>query len=237
MNNLDFYKQYGMCTYPGLYESQLRQLPDDVRELGLIIRQSIIHRTMLEGPGGRQNPDRRFGDMSLVPWWRQAEDDYLPTAAAMLAELYRRDDRGLVLDRAVPDKLVLTCRYIAILVASILKAKGIPTRVRAGHAPYFDMGTLGDVSTDHWINQYWLAAENRWVTIDVDGSLSLKQDLDPYDMPDGMFDLPAEAWLGVRKGALDADHFYNAGGFKGLVVLAWSLFYDFHAPCWRTLRS
>ncbi|HSX15640.1 MAG TPA: transglutaminase-like domain-containing protein [Candidatus Saccharimonadales bacterium] len=229
MTNLEFYKQYSLFTYPGLYEAELRKLPDDVREIGLTVRQSLIHRTMLEGPDGRQNPDRRFGDMSLVPWWRQAEDDLLQTAAAMLAELHRRDDRGLVADRAVPDKLVLTCRYVAILMASILKAKGIPARVRAGNVPYFDMGTLGPVSTDHWVNQYWSEAEKRWVTIDVDGSLSLNEDFDPYDMPAGKFDFPADAWLGIRSGKLDPDHFYNAGGFRGLVVIAWGLFYDFHS--------
>lgn len=149
---LDFYKQYGEFTYPGLYQSELAKLPDDIRELGKIIRQNFIHRTSLELPEGRQNPDTRFGDLSQVPWYRQPEDDVLQTAGAMLAELYRRDGRGLVIDRGVEDKLVLTCRYVAIVTASILKSKGIPARVRAGHAPYFDMGDVGNVSTDHWVN-------------------------------------------------------------------------------------
>ena len=44
-------------------------------------------------------------------------------------------------------------------MASILKSKSIPCRVRSGHAPYFDMGELRNVSTDHWINQYWNSKE------------------------------------------------------------------------------
>ncbi len=167
--------------------------------------------------------------MTQVPWWRQPEDDNLVTAAAMLAELYRRDERGLINDRAPEDKLVLTCRFTAIIMASILKSKGIPTRVRSGNAPYFDLGKLGDVSTDHWINQYWNQQENRWITIDVDGSLSLKDQFDPYDIPDGKFDLPADAWLNIRAGKIDPQHFYNAAGVNGKVVVIWSLFYDFHS--------
>lgn len=146
----------------------------------------------------------------------------------MLTELYRRDHRGLVLDRAVSDKLVLTCRYVAIMTASVLKAKGVPARVRAGHAPYFDMGNLGDISTDHWITQYWLTAEERWVTIDVDGSLSMAKPVDPFNIQPGEFDFAANAWLGIRDGSLKPRHFYNAGGYYGLLVVAWSLFYDFH---------
>lgn len=88
------------------------------------------------------------------------------TASAMLAELFRRDKKGFTLKRKAEDKLILTCRYTAILIAAILKSKGIPCRVRSGHAPYFNMGELGDVTTDHWINQYWDKKEKRWVTID-----------------------------------------------------------------------
>lgn len=225
------YLGFGVFTNPGLYQPILKNdLPNDIREIGLLVRKNFIHRTTLEAGNVGTNKDQRFGDMTLVPWWRQPEDDILQTSAAMLAELYRRDSNGLVLDREPQDKLVLTCRYVSILMASILKSKGIPCRVRAGHAPYFDMGKLGNVSTDHWINQYWDEKDQRWVTIDVDGSLSLKGDpFDPYDMPDDAFNFPAEAWLEVRAGKVDAKHFYNAGGVWGLNVVLWSLIYDFHS--------
>ncbi|MDE4992581.1 hypothetical protein NAH07_11445, partial [Francisella tularensis subsp. holarctica] len=78
-----------------------------------------------------------------------------------------------------------------------------PARVRAGHTAYFDMGELGTVSTDHWINQYWNEQENRWITSDVDGSFSLNENFDPYDMPERKVDFPADAWLGIRAGKLD----------------------------------
>jgi hypothetical protein len=224
------YLEFGIFTYPGLYEDVLKSLPDNIREIGLLVRKSVIHRTTLVAGNTSTNADLRFGDMKKVPWWRQTEEDILQTTGAMLTELLRRDQNGFTPSRAPEDKLVLTCRYVCILMASILKSKGIPARVRAGHAPYFDMGDLGDISTDHWINQYWNEAESRWVTIDVDGSLSLKDNVfDPYDILDGTFDFAADAWLSVRSGKVDENHFYNAGGVWGLNTVLWSLAYDFHS--------
>jgi len=226
----DQYSSYSTFTYPGLYEKNLRNdLPDRIEDVGLLVRKNFIHRTTLAAGNTLNNTDLRFGDMTKVPWWRQPEDDVLQTVAAMIAELYRRDSNGLNLSRAVEDKLVLTCRYVAILMASILKAKRIPARVRAGHAPYFNMGKLGDVSTDHWITQYWSDEQSRWVTIDVDGSLSIEDEkINPYDLQEGQFDFPADAWLVVRAGEVSENYFYNAGGYKGLIVLAWALASDFH---------
>jgi hypothetical protein len=227
----DHYLSFGTFTYPGLYKQKLIvDLPDDIRGIGQLVRQNIVHRsTLAEGNTGT-NADMRFGDMTKMPWWRQPEDDVLPTAAAMLAELYRRDERGFVTKRTVENKLVLTCRYVAILMAAILKSKGIPARVRSGNASYFEEHEkYGKVSWDHWINQYWSNELGRWVTIDIDGSMSLKEDLDPYDVPEGKFDFPGKAWLDIRAGRVDPDYFYNAGDDRGAIVVAWSLFYDFHS--------
>lgn len=220
----EHYLLFSTFTNPGLYKDLLTELPEDIRDLGLLVRQNFVHRTTLAWGNTRSNTDLRFGDMTQMPWWRQPEDDNLTTTAAMLAELYRRDERGLVADRKVEDRLVLTCRYDSLLVASILKAKGIPARVRSGFAPYF----IADKSIDHWITQYWSAIEHRWVTIDVDGSISHNGSFDAYDMPENAFDWSAQAWLDVRQGKTAPDYFWNAGDFSGLMLIAWELFYDFH---------
>jgi len=225
------YLSFGMFTCPGLYGDILKNdLPDNIKEIGLLVRKNFVHRKTLKAGNIGTNADLRFGDMTKVPWWSQPEDDVLQTSGAMLTELYRRDYRGFTYNRRPQDKLILTCRYVSIMVASILKSKGIPCRVRAGHATYFNMGSLGNISTDHWINQYWDEIENRWVTIDVDGSLSLKDNsFDPYNIPDNTFDYAADVWLSVRAGKIEENHFYNAGGFWGLNTVLWSLIYDFHS--------
>lgn len=223
---LNYYLEFSEYTDPGLYKDLLKKLPDKIEEIGLLARKQIIHINTLKNGNTGSNEDMRYGDMTKIPWYRQCEDDIFPTVAAMLAELYRRDKRGLVLDRATEDKVVATCRHISILIASILKSKGIPCRVRSGFSPYFNL--FGGKSTDHWINQYWNEKENRWVTIDVDGSLEDYVKFDLYDLPENTFDFSADAWFKVRSGEIDEHHFENADGHKGLWIVAWELFYDFH---------
>lgn len=223
---LDHYLQFSQYTDPGMYKDLLKKLPDKIEEVGLLVRKQIIHRNTLKNGNTGSNKDMRYGDMTKVPWYRQCEDDIFTTVAAILAELYRRDNRGLVLGRATENKLVITCRHISILVASILKFKGIPCRARSGFSSYFNL--FGGKSTDHWINQYWNEKENRWVAIDIDGSLEDYVKFNLYDLPENTFDFSADAWLKVRKGDIAENHFENADGHKGLEVIAWELFYDFH---------
>lgn len=225
---LDHYLKFGSYTNPGLYQKIFKNdLPDDIRKIGLLVRNQLVHRQTLRNGNTGSNADLRYGDMTKMPWYRQCEDDIFPTASAMLAELYRRDQRGFVLDREEKDRLVVTCRFVAILTASILKAKGIPCRARSGFAPYFK-DTNGK-STDHWINQYFDKRQNRWVTIDVDGSLEDYLKFDPYDIPPGVFDFSAESWLAVRQGKLPPEYFHDTVGLEGLVTIGWELFHDFHS--------
>lgn len=220
---LTHYLKYGQYTYPGLYESYLKSLPDDIRKLCLLIRKQIIHRTTLEL--GKIGADATADEVKKIPWYKQAEDDTLPTAAAMIAELFRKDQRGFINDRNPEDKLIVTCRFTALLVASALKAKGIPCRVRSGYAPYFPQEKY---SMDHWINEYWNTKEKRWVIIDVDGS-GHNTGLDMFDLPKDAFDYPAIAWINCRSGKDDPNRFLNAKPATGLKVIGWALFYDFHS--------
>lgn len=221
---LDHYKEYGLFTYPGLYEEYLKSLPDDVQEIGKLLRNNFLHRTTLQAGNTGTNADLKYGDMTTMPWWRQAEDDNLTTTTSIIAEFFRRDQRGLTKERKVEDKLVLTCRFVSIFMASILKSKGIPARVRSGFAAYFEGWESN--AWDHWITEYWKESEKRWITIDVDGSWH-KTGFNMYDIPKGKFNYSSDAWLDVRQGKKDGKYFRNAGGFSGLNPIAWELFYDF----------
>lgn len=226
----NFYREYSKYTFPGSYVEELANtLPKDIRKLGLLVRKQLIHIAILKNGNTGTNSDLRYGDVTKVSWYRQPEDDIFPTASAMISELYRRDPKGLYVERSAENKLVLTCRFTSILMASLLKTLGIPSRVRSGFAPYFEVqGMDSSKSSDHWINQYWNDTENRWVNIDIDGSLEDYLQFDPYDIPQGIFDFSSEAWLKVRRSEIDENHFWNAGGTGGLIAIAWELFYDFH---------
>jgi len=214
----------GTYTYAGEYYNYFRTLPDDVSELGHLICSQIIHRVTLKDGNTNANAALLYGDMNLFPWHRlRCEDDIFLTAAAMTAELFRLDSNGFTLNRKVEDKLVLTCRYVSVLMSAILKAKGVPCRCRSGFAPYF----IPDKSIDHWINQYFT---DRWITFDADGFFDTEKiGFYQYDMPIEKFDFAANTWLKIRNGSEDGGKYINGGGDYDLEAVALSLFSDFHA--------
>lgn len=223
------YLAFGPFTYPGLYAEYFRSLPEDPKALSDLISRQIIHRVTLADGNRYANADLRYGDMDRWPWYRgKCEDDIYLTAPAMAAGLFRLDGRGFVPDRQVEDKLVLTCRFVSVLVSSIYKAKGIPCRSRAGFAPYCRPG----VSMDHWINQVWNETEERWVTFDADGLYDgLGLPFTPHDMEAGQFDWAAQVWLDIRSGKRDGRQFIYADclGTCGLRAAGRYLVYDLHA--------
>lgn len=222
-------RESGPFTYPGLYAGYFRTLPQEPKALGDLISHQIIHRVTLAEGNTRANADLRYGDMTRWPWYRQpCEDDIYLTAPAIAAGLFRLDERGFVPDRAVEHKLVLTCRFVSVLVSAIYKAQGRPCRSRAGFAPYIQPGQ----TMDHWINQLWLEEESRWLTFDADGFYEgLPVPVHQYDMEPGEFDWAAQSWLSIRSGREDGSRFLYADGLgtDGLRAVGRYLVYDFHA--------
>ena len=190
---LEHYRNMGTFTYAGGYQDYFCSLPEDVVVLGRLICSQVIHRVTLKEGNTNANASRLYGDMNRYPWYRmRCEDDVLLTAPALTAELFRMDERGFVKDRKVENKIVVTCRYVSVLMNAILKAKGISARSRAGFAPYFQEG----VSMDHGINQYHNEEERRWVTFDADGFYEEGgMPLSQYDMPADSFDWVAKSYL------------------------------------------
>lgn len=228
-NILEHYKKTGTYTYAGPYGDYFRSLPDEISVLGRLVCSQVIHRVTLKEGNTNANETLLYGDMNCYPWHRmRCEDDVFLTAPALTAELFRLDERGFVKDRRVEDKLVVTCRYVSVLMSAILKAKGIPARSRAGFAPYFKEG----VSMDHWINQYYSKEENRWITFDADGFYEEGgMPLSQYDIPFERFDWTAKAYLDVRRGKKSGKQYLYADGVGtcGIPALVRYLIYDFHA--------
>lgn len=226
---IEHYKKTGTYTYAGAYRDYFRSLPDDIPTLGRLVCAQVIHRVTLKEGNTNANANLLYGDMDRYPWYRmRCEDDVLLTAPAMAAELFRLDERGFVPDRKTEHKIVVTCRYVSVLMSAILKAKGIPARSRAGYAPYFKEG----FSMDHWINQYYNEKEARWITFDADGFYEeCGMPLSQYDMPKKSFDWVAEAYLNLRNGKTDGRQYIYADGLGtcALPALVRYLLYDFHA--------
>lgn len=124
-----------------------------------------------------------------------------PTAQSMLSELLRRDSK-YSMNRNIQDKIHVCCREQAILLASILKAKGIPARVRSGFANYV---TTENSAGDHWITEYYNKEEDRWILVDADMYFTedIKNeygvDFNLLDISRDKFIFGAEAYLKLRK--------------------------------------
>lgn len=226
---LKHYQQTGPYTYPGAYKDYFKTLPSDIKILGHLVCSQVIHPiTLLEC---KEEMFPLYGDLRTYPKYRMInEDDIFQTAVSMTAELFRLNEEGFVLNRAVKEKIVVTCRYVSVLMCAILKSKDIPCRSRAGFFSYWP-----DVkeSSDHWINEYWNEDEGRWTAFDADGFYPFETLLgfSQYDIPKDKFAKAADVWLGIREGRLDGERYIysDAHNTRGLNAAVRQLFYDYHA--------
>lgn len=228
-NILEFYKQTSLYTDLGYYNEFAKKLPDDIEELCILQRMQIIHPVAFKNKNIRNEKDCFWGDMTQVPVTRlEYEDDIFPTAQSVIAELLRKNPNYDV-KREAKNKVHVTCRGQAILLASILKAKGIPARARSGFAEYIK---YDGIYYDHWITEYFDEKENRWKLVDADEHCpDHKMGFDLNDIPYDKFLFGANAYLGMRKNKYKKEEILYASDpvTLGLKAAIRGLFYDFHS--------
>ncbi|MDR0909418.1 MAG: hypothetical protein LBM77_06580, partial [Spirochaetaceae bacterium] len=92
---LEHYLEFGTFTNPGCYKTSLQDLPNTIEKIGNLVCHQVIHRVILKNGNTGANKDLRYGDMNNFPWYRlRCEDDILPNAVSMIAELLRLDSKG-----------------------------------------------------------------------------------------------------------------------------------------------
>ena len=193
---LEFYKEYSSFTDPGEYAYLYENLPDSLPELCSLIRSQFIH-PYAELPEYRD----------IIPKERWDESLKYPTVKSILKGLLSYDPRGLVKDRKPENRLVLACRENAILLASILKYRGIPARVRGGYATYL----IPDFHTNHAICEVWNENDKRWMLVDPStGMIDLSRD---------KFDFGNDAWLKMQKKEIDPTLFGMPGQHPGVLSI------------------
>jgi len=193
---LDFYRQYSSFTNPGEYKYLYENLPDSLPELCSLIRSQFIH-PHAELPMYRDQ----------IPKERWNESLKYPTVKSVLEGLLSFDSRGLVNDRKSKDRLVLGCRHNAILLASILKYRGIPARVRCGHVTYL----IPEFHASHTICEVWNENDKRWMLVDPSTVM--------VDFSREKFDFSNDAWLKLQKKEIDPNFFGFPGKYTGLVSI------------------
>jgi excinuclease ABC subunit A len=149
---LQYYTLHSPLTDPGPYTYLYDGLPDDLEGIFQAIQGVLLHR----------NAVGYFKVDLTSP--RRAEIG-LRTMQQRLAHLCELDEAPLVIQRDPADRQIGLCRDFALFLTSILRHKGLPARMRVGFAAYFPGNPF---YSDHWITEYWLAAQDRWVLADAD---------------------------------------------------------------------
>ena len=193
---LEFYRQYSSFTDPGEYAYMYKNLPDSLPELCSLIKSQFIH-PYAELPKYREQiPKERWNEMFSYPGVK-----------SILEGLISYDSAGLTKERKPEHRLVLGCQQNAILLASILKYRGIPARVRCGHVTYL----IPDFHTSHTICEVWNEYKNRWMLVDPS--------MDRIDFSHEEFDFSYDVWLQMQNGEIDPSQYGIPHRYSGFVSI------------------
>lgn len=185
---IEFYSVQSDFTTPGRHAALFAALPDDLPSLFNIVQVLMTYDVMTHafhgfGLGERQN------EIHL----RRVED--------MVSRLLELVPDELSERRAPENRLAGRCCHYARLLVAMLRAKGLPARVRGGFATYLNR----DSYEDHWICEYWNGG--RWAMADpqMDGDWidQLGFEGDPLDLQPAQFLNAGIVWQGIRRGEID----------------------------------
>ena len=194
MSKRDYFTTPGPMSDPGRFASLLVDMPSTIGALRDIVQGLIIHVYWADQYGVSLDDDRR-AELQLRAVTRQ------------IARLLELDSRSFTIARPPERRLVGNCRDFTVLLTTLLRRQGVPARARCGFARYF----YADLFVDHWVAEYWNAAEGRWILVDaqLDALMinRLKIGFDPLDVPRDEFITGGGAWQLCRAGQADPDAF------------------------------
>jgi len=146
----------------------------------------------------------------IAPWLygitlteAQRDDGHLRPIARMLTRIHELDSRPIASARDVAHRLPSVCRHFSLMLTAILRHQGISARPRCGFGAYFTPGKF----EDHWVCEYWNAAQKRWILVDAQLDAiqrkALNIDFNPLDTPRNKFIIAGDAWQMCRSGLAD----------------------------------
>jgi len=183
MEHLKFSPYTDPCEYGYLYDA----LPESFPEICNRIKKQLIH----------PFDTKKYSDK--IPSERVYEDREIPTVKSMLEKLLERDEKGLTSSRLPENRLVVACVHHSLLLASILRSRGVPARIRAGYATY--IGKDRNIKVSHVVCEVWDQIEKKWIFVDPDRN--------KVDFPRHQFELAADVWESLRKNTLNKSKYIS----------------------------
>ena len=210
-----FYATESQLTALGRHAAIVGDLPDDLNELVKIIQGLIIYDAVASDFYGCELSEERQRAIHVRP------------IAEVLDGIFALDERPLSVVRPPERRLAGRCHHYARLLVAMLRAKGVPARLRCGFGAYFNPGSY----EDHVVCEYWNDNESRWVLVEAQLDEVFREQLgfthNPLDVPRDQFIVAAEAWGRCRNGSVDPERFgISLAGFKGLWFVATTVLRD-----------
>jgi hypothetical protein len=215
-NPQEYYQHHGPMTSVDAHTADLSALPGDIAALCAVIQGVLIHRDMAAFAYGVTFSDERKDDAHVRP------------IVDMLARIRALDSRPLNVAREPGDRMAGVCRHFSLMLCAILRERGVPARARCGFGAYFTSGKF----EDHWVCEYWNAAQARWILVDPQLDAVQRKvfhpDFDPLDVPRDRFIIAGDAWRMCRTGRAKADRFglSHVPGLSGLWFIAGDMLRD-----------
>lgn len=202
---LDFYARPSPMTSAGKHAGALEKLPNEVHALARVVQGLVVHEFVASDFYGFRIPEARKDESHIRP------------AEKLLDRILALDAHPLSVARPVEKRLAGVCRHFVTLLLAMLRAKGIPARLRSGFGSYFNPGYF----EDHVVCEYWNVREGRWALADPQFDEVWRErariEHDVLDVPHDRFLIAAEAWTLCRTGKADSQKFGIArGDLRGL---------------------
>jgi len=191
----EYYQRSGPMMALGAHAAEFSALPGDIASLCEVIQGVLIHRDIAPFLYRVTLSEEDRADAHIRP------------IAQMLTRIHALDARPLTIAREPAHRLPSVCRHFSLMLCAILRDRGIPARPRCGFGAYFEPGKF----LDHWVCEYWNAADARWILVDAQlDAIQRKQfkpDFDTLDVPHDRFIIAGDAWKQCRSGRADASRF------------------------------
>jgi hypothetical protein len=193
MNLAPFRSPVGLSD-AGIWALQFAALPGDVGGLAKVLQGLLIHEHMPDVYG-----------IALSD--RQRSEPHVRGVGDILERIAVHDPRPLSEIRSPSERFAGCCRHFALLHVAMLRSKGIAARARCGFGTYFTR----DRFVDHWVTEYFDAAQRRWIL--ADAQIDDRQralfgiDFDTQDVPRDRFLVAGDAWRLCRDGRADPQCF------------------------------
>ena len=143
---LAFYASHSPMSEPAGASALIDPLPNDVAALARVIQGLGIYDVVSREFYGFEPPADRLAEIHLRP------------IAARLARIMELDVRPLSIARDPDRRALQRCNAFALMLVTMLRAKGVSARSRCGFAAYFNPPNF----EDHWLCEYRDAQERRW---------------------------------------------------------------------------